>query len=824
MNLPRYLKLVFPAALLCLVPGLCLPAAGLARQSADSTAASAADSAGPQEPSLKIPEPDSVMNSLLAGHAPAGGSVEYSGEHFIFLPGRSVVLIRGQASVKSGGQVVTADTMIAFNRATGDVFVNGAPELTEGGEKIGGSRMRYNMKRDRGVVDQGRTVFGEWDLESEQLSKVGKDSIFGLDNSFSSCDKEDGRHYHFESPRIKVIRNKRVFAAPVILKVGKVPVFALPFVFFPITRGNRVSGFLQPRIGINSVMRDRTTGRTIGNLGYFWAPGDHLDFLGAVDLRTSSQTTLRGRTRYSKRYAYDGNFDLRLVKDKVNSSTAYSVFGRHNQAIAERGRLIADVNYTSTRSLLRNTSFDRQDLLRQSLRSTASFSWRPSWGSFTSSVRHEMFLQDDQSRTRVNLPSLSFSLNRRNLFEGRSKTVPRRAGLITPGWLYNLTYGFSTDYSNTRTSSRDNPTEAVHRSNTRFDLASPQTLYGWLKFNPALRYSTELVHDNQAAGDKLSHEQTVNLSTSVSTQVFGIFDGPRLGPVFRWRHTVRPRLTYTFQPDLSENKQGGRTSKLDFTVSNDIDYKYYESAGGRAAEDSTAPAQPREKNGKLLSLRNSVAYDFIRAARSDTLGWGDLSTTLTSTPTSFINLQVSLNHQLVQPGPREIFKPFMNRLSTTATLRGTYQGKDRRPDTGELEEEAYLESLRYPGTLGSAFDTPMRGYDTQRDLAFSRAMPWTVNLSHNLNRRRDADKASQSLRWSFTFNPTPNWHLVYSSSYNFSDRGLQGQTFILNRDLHCWQANLSLITLPGGRFEFTFSTYLRANPAIRVPDVRRASN
>ena len=44
------------------------------------------------------------------------------------------------------------------------------------------------------------------------------------------------------------------------------PVFALPFVFFPITRGNRRSGILQPRIGLNSIARDHITGRTFGNL------------------------------------------------------------------------------------------------------------------------------------------------------------------------------------------------------------------------------------------------------------------------------------------------------------------------------------------------------------------------------------------------------------------------------------------------------------------------------------------------------------------------------------------------------------------------------
>jgi len=825
MNLPRYLRPVHLAAALFLLFTAARAGELPAQTAADSIAAVAADTAGPTEPPLKIPEPDSIMRALLGRGPVPGGTLEYSGESFIFLPRRSVVLIQGQASVKSGDQVVTADTMIAFNRATGDVLVSGATELTDRGEKISGRRMRYNMNRDRGVIDEGRTAFGEWELESDNLSKVGKDSVFGRSNSFSSCDLEGNKHYHFESSRIKVIRNKRVFAAPVILKIGRVPVFALPFVFFPITRGNRVSGFLQPRIGINSVMRDGTTGRTIGNLGYFWAPTDYLDFLGAVDLRTSTQTTLRGRTRYRKRYAYDGNFDVRLVKDKVNNSTAYSLFGRHNQTLGERGRLIADVNYTSTRSLLRNTSFDRQDLLRQSLRSTASFSWRPSWGYFNSSLRHEMFLQQASTRTRVNLPSLSFSLNRRNLFKSRSRVVPRRVGLVNPGWLYNLTYGFSTDYTNNRTSSKDDPTQVLHRSNTRFELASPQTLYGWLKFNPALRYSTELTHDNQAADEKFKREQAVNVSTSLSTQIFGIFDGPRLGPIFRWRHTIRPRLTHSYQPDLTSDKRGRKVNRLALTISNDIDYKYYEKGSSRdKAEADSARSELREKNGKLFSLRNSVAYDFIKAAKRDTLGWGDLSTTLTSTPTSFINLQLSMNHQLIDPGARETFKPFMNRLSTTVTIRGTYKGKDRQPNTAELEEEAYLESLRYPSTIGSAFGPSSRGYGMQRDLAFSRAMPWSVNLSHNLNRRRSADRATQSLRWSFTFNPTENWHLVYSSSYNFSDRGLQGQTFILNRDLHCWQANLSLITLPGGRFEFTFSTFLRANPAIRVPDVRRASN
>ncbi|MEA1996374.1 MAG: putative LPS assembly protein LptD, partial [Gemmatimonadota bacterium] len=472
MNLPRSIQYSTRILLLIIVSRLfCVPDSH-AQGPPDSIPAARADSSGAAseadsaslEKKLPIPKPDSLMHALEDSAKHAGGRIRYSGETITFFPSTSVVLIQGQACVEMEGRKVEADSFIAYNRNTGEIVVGGGPEMTDGKEKIEGRRFRYNIDRDRGIVEQAQTEFGDWRLKSDSLSKVGPDSIFGRGNRFTSCDRDPEPHYHFESPKIKVIRNKTVFASPVVLKIGKVPVFVLPFVFFPITTGDRVSGILQPRVGLNSVRRDKTTGRTIGNLGYFWAPNDYVDFLGAVDIRTGSQTTLRGRSRYRKRYGFEGDFDARLVKDKINNSTSYSLFGRHRQTIGERGRLIGEVNYTSTKNLLRNTSFDLQDLLRQSLRSTASYSWRPSWGSFNSSVRHEMFLDEGASRTVMNLPSVSLSLNKRSLFKYLAKTVPRRRGVVSTGWLYNITYGVSTDYSNTRTAREGNDTRTVHRS------------------------------------------------------------------------------------------------------------------------------------------------------------------------------------------------------------------------------------------------------------------------------------------------------------------------------------------------------------------------
>jgi hypothetical protein len=787
------------------------------------TSSMVVDSTIAQNDSVRIPEPDSIMHTLIEQGGGRDNFVRYSGNRVVYFMRRNVMVIQGQASVSSKMQQVGSDSLIAYNRNTGDIFVSGMPRLSDGSEKLEGSRVRYNLDRDHGIISEGSTQFAEWELKSGEMAKVGADSVFGRSNVFTSCDLEKSKHFHFESSRIKVIRDKRVFASPVVLKVGKVPVFALPFVFFPITQGNRKSGILQPRIGLNSIARDRITGRTFGNLGYFWAPNEYMDFLGAIDIRTSSQTILRGRTRYRKRYSYDGNFDIRRIRDKINGSTDFSIFGRHNQTLNESSRFNAEVNYTSSRDLLQRTGYDQQDLLRQSVRSTASYYWRPSWGSFTTSARHEKFLSND--RTTMNLPSASLSLNKRSMFPYLSRTVPRRHGLLSSGWLYNATWGASTNYSHNRTTESNDSTRSVHNSTTRFELDSPQTLYGWLKVNPSLRYSTNLTHDSfRASGERFEHEQTINFSSSLSTQIYGFFEGPRLGPVYRWRHTIRPTLTYNFQPDLTELKNRGKVSRMNFSISNDLDYKYFTDSGEKQDSAATDEDERPSRNGQLMSVRNSMDYDFTRAAKSDTLGWGSLSTSITSSPTSFLNVQMLMNHELVEKGIREKFEPFMRSLSTTITLRGTYKGDGRQPSAAELEEEAYRESIRYPGTAGSAFSPRTSDYASQRDLAFSRAMPWSVNISHNLSRVRGAEKNNQSIRWSFTFNPTAKWHLVYSSSFNFNSRGLQGQRFILNRDLHCWRANLSLITLSNGRFEFMFSTFLLANPAIRVPDVRRSSN
>ena len=107
--------------------------------------------------SIPIPQPDSIMQALIDSSGKNGNTVRYSGGRVVFFMQRNVIVIQKQASVSSKMQEVDSDSLIAYNRSTGDIYVSGTPKLSDGTEKLQGSRVRYNLDHDHGVISDGST-------------------------------------------------------------------------------------------------------------------------------------------------------------------------------------------------------------------------------------------------------------------------------------------------------------------------------------------------------------------------------------------------------------------------------------------------------------------------------------------------------------------------------------------------------------------------------------------------------------------------------------------------------------------------------------------
>ena len=76
---------------------------------------------------------------------------------------------------------------------------------------------------------------------------------------------------------MKMIGKDKVVARPVILYIGDLPVFAVPYYVFPVRKG-RHSGFLTFEIG--NFERGE---RFIRNLGYYWAASEYWDLETSLD-------------------------------------------------------------------------------------------------------------------------------------------------------------------------------------------------------------------------------------------------------------------------------------------------------------------------------------------------------------------------------------------------------------------------------------------------------------------------------------------------------------------------------------------------------------
>ena len=152
-------------------------------------------------------------------------------------------------------------------------YAEGDP-VVEDSETIAGQRMGYNFRHKTGAVEDGVTAFDQYYYVGDEIRRFEDTTLKICGGRMTSCDLEQP-HYHFWSDKMKMRMEDKVVAAPIVMRVGRVPVFALPFYYKSLKQG-RQSGILFPSFDFGWSSRD---GRYIRDFGYYWATNDYLDFL-----------------------------------------------------------------------------------------------------------------------------------------------------------------------------------------------------------------------------------------------------------------------------------------------------------------------------------------------------------------------------------------------------------------------------------------------------------------------------------------------------------------------------------------------------------------
>ena len=104
------------------------------------------------------------------------------------------------------------------------------------------------------------TPFGSQELDiqfkGEKFARIGPETYRLTRGQFSTCDQPTPR-WHMTGSEGTVVLDKRVILKNAVLRVKDVPLLYLPFIYYPINKEGRSTGFLMPSYSASSAARRR---------------------------------------------------------------------------------------------------------------------------------------------------------------------------------------------------------------------------------------------------------------------------------------------------------------------------------------------------------------------------------------------------------------------------------------------------------------------------------------------------------------------------------------------------------------------------------------
>ncbi len=572
---------------------------------------------------------------------------------------RQFMRLRGDAKINFKQQKLEAE-VIELDFKSSLMYANsikdtnnklyGFPKFNDSGEQFVGQEIKYNFKTNQGTISLGETEMGEGFYFGEKIKRISQTELFIQNGFYTTCNLPEP-HYHFGSPKMKIIAKDRIFLDPLIMYVEDIPVFVLPFgLFFPSNNGKQ-SGLMVPTFSMSN-----SRGVVFQNLGFYWAISDYMDAQFTTDLYTKGGYMFKNTTRYKLLNQYEGNFNIEWGKTRNNVDEDYATnfkFGlRHNQNLTPDEKITANLDFRSS-NFNRNTQTSQMDFQTQSVRSAASYSKNFDNRSTLSISydRNQNIINDTYDQT---LP-LSYSFPSTKIFNSLTDA---------PKWIRDIqfNYRFSASYSdNTSLSFKSNTfkdpvtnkdslyidTITNFRSKYRIEHSPSISIspkLGFFTVTPSISFGannyirkidkTFNQSDSTVSVDTLNGfyaDYRASFGLGLSTTLYGDIDDKRpllmlLKPsdigVKAFRHIYKPNLSFSYTPDQSSENLGfyGYYKDENKRV---IQYSRFElDGGGIASSRLSSRLGYSDLNSLLIKVKESDTSDVTLEILNFSLGTG----------------------------------------------------------------------------------------------------------------------------------------------------------------------------------------------------------
>lgn len=542
-----------------------------------------------QKEETKTPEKDTEEEKTDETKTEKKREVEetrYSAKKIEYVIDEDLIILIGEAWSKYKNIVVIADT-IEYNIETKIVRAYGNPFLIDDKDTVAGEIMVYNIETKKGLVILGDTKIEKGFFTGDTILKVGEKILNVKEGNFTTCSNHPA-HYNFYSKRMKVYGDDMVVCEPVILKIQDVPLFIIPFWFFPI-RNKRHSGFLFPKVGKGS-----SEGRYIRDLSFFWATNDYSDATFTFDIFEKRGIRSFVNARYIVKPFLTGTVSGSYINDTYIKSKRWNMYMNHRQSFRNRLTLTAHANFMSDANY--NVDYSEEEIvqLNKEIESYVSLSKSWSGANLNILVNERRDLADNTLDRR--LPRVRFSLSSRRIIP------PGEASEVH--W-YNSPYiSYSSGFINkVHIDKNEDSTTINYGMSNNIALRAPQKVFTYFNISPSLTI-WENIYDKDIYGNTLPIRSHYSTSLSLSTVIYGLSKGG-IYKLKRFRHVIKPSISYNYSPEeenpgkyysLEGMGVGNDRKNISFSLSNLIQTKI-------------------DKNGKetkinLINANTNVSYNF----------------------------------------------------------------------------------------------------------------------------------------------------------------------------------------------------------------------
>ncbi len=530
-----------------------------------------------------------------------------------------IARLYGEAQIDYGDVSLSA-AFIEINWATSIVDARGVPDSTgkptgqpvfkDAGQTYTTESMRYNIKTRKASISGVVTQQGEGYVHGTRVFKDPEDNLYVGHAKYTTCNLPHP-HFFISAPKIKVVKDKQIVSGPFNLVIADIPTpLGFAFGMFPYSN-TRKSGIIFPQYG----EEPRNRGFFLRNGGYYWAVSDNisLSFLGEIYSRGS--WGLNMRSQYVKRYAYNGNFDIRFNRrksgDEGSSETIAEDFWiawSHVPFSKGTGRFSASVNAGTSKFNARNaigygapvgsstygntTNSDLYRRISPAFNSNISYSnvVRGLPINYSINARHDM--NTTTGIMNLTLPDMNLSVNRLYPFKGKRSTGKYFWETLSLAYNFNA----SNRLTNTPKIASNSTLQGLRVANAstvagdtigfnfanagelwrRADISARHSipismsmkLFKYFSLNYSFSYNEnwypqkynftynpadQTINIDTLRG--LSRNYSYNAGAGLTTNIYGTFFINR-GRWVAMRHRMVPNVGFSFTPDFSRDRYG----------------------------------------------------------------------------------------------------------------------------------------------------------------------------------------------------------------------------------------------------------------------------